>query len=697
MRLAAAAVACLLVAPALATPPLPPPLPATEISAEVDPVAHRLAATASITLPPAAEPSFRLSSKLVVEEVRVDGERAAFDTVPVEGEKNVSRLVVHGAKRSAPERRYSFKYAGEIFAPPQVAGFSREQIADETDGTIQPEGVFLAPEAAWYPRLADTLGTFRLEVRVPAGWDAVAEGKVTAHEPSATGVRVAFAATQPTEGLHLVAGPWKRIDAKAGAIRLASYVYPEDLELGGKYILALGRYLDMYSQWFGPYPYDAFAVVENFFSTGYGMAGFTVLGKDVMKLPFIIDTSLGHEVAHSWWGNGVYVDYSGGNWCEGLTSYVADHHYKRLQSEEAGAEYRRETCRDYTNYVSQADKDFPLSQFTERTTMNTRAVGYGKTLMVFRMLEVRLGKQKFDAALKRFYTEQKFKHASWKDLEAAFTKEAGEDLGWFFDQWVKKPGAPSLALEGVRVSAAPGGKFVVNGTLVQSGGPWRLTVPMAFEHGGTVASGQSVEVREARTTFTQELAFKPDVLRADPHQDVFRKLDDAEIPPVLSRLLGDPKTLFVVADTGNEALTAAYRTLAETVTRSGMGEIAATSKPDAEALAGRNVFFLGLPKDEALRALIAPPSKDIRIGDQGFAVDGADHAEPGATLLSVGQRPGDTSHAVGVFYGFTPDGVAQAGRKLVHYGKYSYLAFVDGKNIAKGVAKMDGGPLVVRF
>ena len=52
---------------------------------------------------------------------------------------------------------------------------------------------------------------------------------------------------------------------------------------------------------------------------------------------------------------------------------------------------------------------------------------------------------------------------------------------------------------------------------------------------------------------------------------------------------------------------------------------------------------------------------------------------------------------MGLFYGLSPAAIRAAGRKVVHYGKYSFLAFVDGTNKAKGVAGGVEGPLVHRF
>ena len=96
------------------------------------------------------------------------------------------------------------------------------------------------------------------------------------------------------------------------------------------------RYIALYEELIGPYPFQQFSIVENFFPTGYGFPSYTLLGSTVIRLPFIIETSLGHEIAHCWWGNGVLVDDRQGNWCEGLTTYLADYLYKERTSEEEG-------------------------------------------------------------------------------------------------------------------------------------------------------------------------------------------------------------------------------------------------------------------------------------------------------------------------------------------------------------------------
>ena len=74
------------------------------------------------------------------------------------------------------------------------------------------------------------------------------------------------------------------------------------------------------------------------------MPTLTYLGIEVLRLPFIRSTSLGHEVLHNWWGNGVYPDYAHGNWSEGLTTFMADYTYKERESDDAARDMRRDGC-----------------------------------------------------------------------------------------------------------------------------------------------------------------------------------------------------------------------------------------------------------------------------------------------------------------------------------------------------------------
>jgi len=106
---------------------------------------------------------------------------------------------------------------------------------------------------------------------------------------------------------------------------------------------------------------------------------------------------------------------------ERLTSYAAGYLIKEQASSHAAMDYRRQALRNYATLVSPRT-DLPLSRFRSRTDPATKAVGYDKSTMVFHMLRKKVGEDAFWASLRHFYGQFRFKHASWKDLQARSEK-----------------------------------------------------------------------------------------------------------------------------------------------------------------------------------------------------------------------------------------------------------------------------------
>ena len=255
----------------------------------------------------------------------------------------------------------------------------------------------------------------------------------------------------------MVGGPLVVYREAAGAVEALAYLRQKDDALAGKYLQATAQYVEMYRGLIGPYPYGKFALVENFWETGYGMPSYTLLGPQVIRFPFILSSSYPHEILHNWWGNSVFVDYETGNWCEGLTAYMADHLIQEQRGR--GEDYRRDTLQKYRSYVREG-RDFPLTEFRSRHSAATEAVGYGKTLMVFHMIRQRIGDEAFHKWAARFYREYRGKQASFADVRKSLEAVAGQDLGRLFADHVERPGAAMLLVTGGRViprdSGSPG-------------------------------------------------------------------------------------------------------------------------------------------------------------------------------------------------------------------------------------------------
>ncbi|MDK9699993.1 MAG: M1 family aminopeptidase [bacterium] len=320
--------------------------------------------------------------------------------------------------------------------------FSREQVADVPNGVISKTGVFLSTSALYYPYTPESIQEFTVTITTPPGWTPVTTGlRKKMGLASEKYVQWSFGGPWQIDALTVAAGEFVVRQTDTLGIVVETCFSPARDSLSATYLSAVKKYLARYSNQFGTYPWPSFSVVEAFFPAGYGLPGFTFLGSEVIALPFIVSTSLGHEVLHNWWGNGVYVPSNGGNWCEGLTTYGADWAYKADKSEKDAAEYRRGLIKDFASYVNDGN-DFALRNFTSRSSGATRAVGYGKCAFLFHSLEREIGKDAFLSGLQLFFNQNKYRYAGWQEMEQCFAQTSNRDLKAFFSEWLDKTGAP---------------------------------------------------------------------------------------------------------------------------------------------------------------------------------------------------------------------------------------------------------------
>ena len=311
-------------------------------------------------------------------------------------------------------KTFAIKYSGVIHYPIEQDGKEEARGIKQTPGIISEAGVYLEKESYWYPVFNKGLVTFNIQIELPPEWDAVSQGERTLHIKEKNLTRVQWESPEPQDEIYLIAGRFTEYTQQTGKISAMAFLRSPDKGLADKYLNATSQYLLMYEKLIGPYPYKKFALVENFYETGFGMPSFTLLGSKVIRLPFIINSSYPHEILHNWWGNSVFVDYNSGNWSEGLTAYLSD--YLIMEQQGKALEYRQTTLQKYADYVSTA-KDFPLSEFRMRYSAPTESIGYGKSLLFFHMLRQKLGDKDFTAGLQDFYLKNRFRFASFTDIK----------------------------------------------------------------------------------------------------------------------------------------------------------------------------------------------------------------------------------------------------------------------------------------
>ncbi len=596
--------------------------------------------------------------------------------------------------RAWPERaRVVLTYAGTVYDSLRAPKAAYARGFESTSGLIDPRGAFLSFATFWIPSRPEERFTFRCELETPGDWRAISQGDLVGSDAHGDRWVNIWDCAAQMEEIYLVAGPYTMRREERAGVDVMTFTYANtDEALCKRYIDGTERYLRLYGEMIGPYPFPKFALVENFWQTGFGMPSFTLLGDAVIRLPFILDTSYGHEILHNWWGNGVFVDYETGNWCEGLTTYGADYLYKEMQSGDEARDYRRTTLQGYIDYVS-GNEDTPLRLFREREDFATQAIGYGKSMMVFHQIRRLIGEDRFRRALQSFFRGNRFERASWDDLFDAFSAEAGRDLETWKLQWLDRTGAPSIVLKEASLEATGDGGYAVVARIGQAQPePFDIGVPVRI--GWKEAGRESTQVvplsgAEAICRFVVEEP--PDWVAVDPDFECLRRIDPAEIPPALSRTLGADTSIAVIASGLAEADRAAFEKLASEWAQGARMAVLSEGELAGKAAEGIAVWYLGLgPMARSRLATLREQGVLAPAGGDGiWRIGGADYPRSQGAVLAGGAPPGCWT----VVAASGPESIAGIGRKIPHYGKYGYLVFDGTTNVAKGSWNVLASPL----
>jgi hypothetical protein len=592
------------------------------------------------------------------------------------------------------ENSFTLHYKGSIAHALQNQGEEYARSFQQTQGIISPQGVFLSGSSVWYPQVDDGLISFDMKLNLPQDWKSMSQGEsIDTHKNTVERWR----AMTPQEEIYLIAGPFAAYSNIENDVNAMVLLREPDPALAAKYLDYTHQYIELYSRLIGPYPFKKFAMVENFWETGYGMPSFTLLGSRVIRLPFILYSSYPHEILHNWWGNSVYIDFSRGNWAEGLTSYLADHLIKEQRGN--ASEYRRDTLQKYADYVSKAE-DFPLSHFRGRHSARTEAVGYGKTLMLFHMLRLQLGDDAFRRGLQDFYQQQRFKVASYEDVEDSFASVAGDPLDAFFHQWVQRSGAPQLKVSEAR--AEPDGRdYQITAVIeqTQAGPAYHLRVPLAVQlDADNQAYQTTVDVSGKKQAITLKLPARPLRIDVDPEFDVFRRLHRDEIPPAVSQAMGAEQVLLILPSGAPADMLEAYRLLAQRWQQARPGQLQVIADNKLETLpADKAVWLFGWRNRFRPQINSALEAYDFEQRGERVRIAGTELTPQTHSLAVLGRQPDAPDQALGWLAADSAAAVSGLGRKLPHYGRYSYLGFIgtEPENILKGQWPVVESPMSV--
>lgn len=513
----------------------------------------------------------------------------------------------------------------------------------------------------WYPA-TEGLAYFRLEALVPQDFTAVSEAEETEKRSDSKGNRFSFRFPHPLEGIHFIAGRYIVNKEIFRGIELYSYFFSDDAKPAASCLQFAKKHLGLYTDNLGKYPYKRFSVAETPFTAGYSMPTVTAINRDTARSPRAAETFLAHEIPRQWLGNLVYVDTEKGDWTEGLITYFSD----RLAKDQDGNgwTHRKQILIDYESYVL-PEKEFPLDKFRSVSDFASRATGQGKSAMIFHMLRELVGEQIFFRSVRNLIDRNHFKKISWDDVSRVFEDTSEKNLDWFFRQWLKRKGAPSIKVSNIIVRPE-GLRYSVSFDFIQGDERYifDISATVRTDKGETV---KKLRIDSDKKTFEVITDGMPKSLVFDEGYDLFRSLSPEEIPPVIAKLLSNEKGIIISRQeetAGEEG--SPYSGVTDFFREKGF-ETRGPEEVRDEDIEGSNLILFGYDNPLAKRLLsqTAEPS-------------------PGFTV-TVRKNPFNQRRVIGIINADSWSGTEAAMKEIADYGEYSMVSFRDGRDTERRI------------
>lgn len=517
----------------------------------------------------------------------------------------------------------------------------------------------LSLQGNWYP-VPESLMPYQLTVKLPENFKAISEADTISKKITQGKAEYTFDFPYPVNHLNLNASSEYVFQSlQYNNITLETWFLPGNAHLAKKYLEKSAEYFELYESLLTPYPYKRFAIVENPLPTGLSMPTFTLLGSRVIALPFILETSLGHEILHQWFGNSVYVNYQHGNWSEGLTNYLADYLYAVQKGN--GTEYRKKMLRQYMAYVNESNV-FAVRDFRSRFNKVSSTIGYDKVAMIFHQLYRLSGEPAFYQAIRRFILNNQFTMASWHDIQREFETVLNQSLYEDFHTWLNRRDIASFSISKPSELTVEQGKVFLNFSLLQNNTPYHLHVPVVINYPDDQKETRIIHLTEKLQNYKLQLAQVPLKVTLDPFYHMLRTLDINEQEADISRLLGKKSALVVVNDKEKEL----YQSMIKALNISVIKYIS-PGKINYQHLKNQSLIIAG-NSNPMIKKLLAHSVNE--------------ESQQGASIR-IKVNPYNNREIIAILNASNQEEGQLAGRKIRHYGQYSSLKFIQGKMLDK--------------
>jgi predicted negative regulator of RcsB-dependent stress response len=516
-----------------------------QIQAELTPHLHQISARATVKFTALQDLSvavFELHNALRVTRV-LDAKNQPLSAERVTQDSTIRVPLPAGLSKDA-STTLTFEYEGilETADDSPVPGLKLAYIGDDTS--------YLLYGGRWFPVSGYGLNRFtsNISVTIPAHMLAIGSGKATvtdnppSKKPNTNGLPTKtfnFVYSKPSFPGTIVAGIFQEYKSDEAGMNLHVFFKPSHQTLAPSYTTTTVQEFTYYITLYGTPLSQRLNVVELPGDTVpyawapeiAGLAGPSITEKTNYRL-------LANAVAHQWWGVSVSPTTKDDWWViDGFSRYSEAMYVENA----AGAAGLEEAVKDMSVGALAYDT-VPLSSASKLDPFSTefQSLVTDKGAMILHMLRWVLGEDKYLKTMREFSETYSGKSATMDDFRTIAEKNYGDQLTWFFSQWLDSTGAPefkvkytTFRLGGAQATAQkskenkPAG-FRVTGEISQDLDLFRMPVDLRIDTDGKTEE-KKIEVVGTNSPFSVETFGRPRRISVDPDHRVLTNSSDVKL------------------------------------------------------------------------------------------------------------------------------------------------------------------------
>jgi aminopeptidase N len=511
------------------------------IEAQLLPAEHLLRAGAEVTFTPLESTRsvvFELNGSLKVESIARNGKPLTNFVQDAVGVGDLGPSVRIDLGEVVPANQpvtLTFRWSGALVSP------EGGPLATKRLAYVGTEGSYLMYAARWFPfhDYAADRATADISIIVPAGTQVAgsSDEPVTPAADKGGNTRFRFVHKQPALIGNIAAGQYITRTLKFGGYELQFFVKPGSENRLDRYGELMGNALQFYTQQYGNPIFGqhlSIAQIDDDSLDTYSGLGVVFLAAKMFDPSRPVpEDRLQREVAYQWWGLSIGLKSFDDAWLsQGLAEWSAFAlRETSLQGGALDAAQREEQERALTFEQTASIARAPSSLDDQSAAY--QSIVFYKGAMVFRMLRETIGREKFGQLLKNYLQQYRGKDASVDDFEKLTSQVTGENMRYFFAQWVEGTGVPEFNVE-YQIIRTRAGRFKARGTVRQNFENLRLPVELMLRSEGD-SQTTTVRIENKSEDFDFESNGQPLEVIVDPNNKILRMSDDLKVAIVARR------------------------------------------------------------------------------------------------------------------------------------------------------------------